>query len=172
MSQNKEVQAKLRAELQKAKKGSQISWEEVNSVQYLESVCNETLRLYTPAALLMREATKSFSYKQYTFPKGTVFAVPIQGKQMDPSLYSNPESFLPERWEALKTDDDPFKYMPFWMGTRGCIGKQMAIVEMKVIIAELILNFEFGLSVNAPQVERVLKVTQRPSHLKLDIKAL
>ena len=166
------IQDILRKELKKKITGDAPSLEDISSIVYLDYVVNETLRLYTPAALLMREATQAFTFKQYSFPKGTVFALPIQGKQMDPELFEDPETFKPERWATMNVSDDPYKYMPFWTGIRGCIGKSMAIMEFKTILAMLVTNFEFKLNKDAPPVERLLKVTQRPSHLILDIKVV
>ena len=58
LSENPNVQEKLRAEIAEAKSahdGGDIPYDEIMSLPYLDAVCRETLRVYVPAQLRIRE---------------------------------------------------------------------------------------------------------------------
>lgn len=65
--------------------------------------------------------------------------------QRDPAVYSEPDSFKPERW--MNPQDITFKmkemFMPFSKGTRACLGKNLAMIELKVITANIARRFEW-----------------------------
>lgn len=63
----------------------------------------------------------------------------------NPTHWPQPESFLPERW--LVTDDDPLypprnAWRPFERGPRNCIGQELALTEIKVMLAMTIRDFD------------------------------
>ncbi len=64
----------------------------------------------------------------------------------DPELWARPTDFLPERW--LVTDEkDPLHpprnvWRPFELGARNCIGQHLATVEMKMVLALVLKDFD------------------------------
>ncbi|KAJ6095342.1 hypothetical protein N7486_006088 [Penicillium sp. IBT 16267x] len=64
-----------------------------------------------------------------------------------------PERFLPERWlpEARTDPASPFfsdkrdVVQPFSAGPRNCIGRNLAYIEMRLILSRLLWNFDLGL---------------------------
>lgn len=65
----------------------------------------------------------------------------------DPSIYDDPNSFIPERWyskpEMVKYKD---AFAPFSAGPMGCIGKNLAMTEVRTTTAKLVLRFSFDLA--------------------------
>ena len=58
LAENPNVQEKLRAEIAQVKSvydGGDIPYDELMSLPYLDAVCRETLRVYAPAQLRIRE---------------------------------------------------------------------------------------------------------------------
>lgn len=64
--------------------------------------------------------------------------------QRDPRVFSNAEAFLPERWLGPEVMSPEAKalYMPFSSGTRACLGKNLAMMELKLITSTLIKQFD------------------------------
>lgn len=64
----------------------------------------------------------------------------------DPKVFPDPEQFVPERWMSPNevTNDMKELFMPFSKGTRACLGKNLAIMELKLITATLVKNFKFA----------------------------
>jgi len=59
------------------------------------------------------------------------------------SVYPLASEFIPERWYSkpeLLLNKDAFA--PFSLGVYGCIGKQLAYMEIRTVITLLVLNFD------------------------------
>ena len=56
-------------------------------------------------------------------------------------------SFVPERWlgDVRYADDRREASQPFSIGPRGCIGRNLAYAEMRIILARVIFEFDMEL---------------------------
>lgn len=84
----------------------------------------------------------------YSIPKNTLIFVNVWGIGRDPSLRENPLLFNPERFVGDSDVDfkgSDYRYLPFGGGRRICPGLPMAIVQVPLILAKLIHNFEWVL---------------------------
>ena len=74
----------------------------------------------------------------------------------DPRNFSHPDTFWPERWLiaeglAAAPAGEPFvhnpnAFVPFSFGPSNCVGKNLAQVEMRMVICHLLQNLEFALA--------------------------
>uniref|UniRef100_A0A1I8NPE3 Cytochrome P450 n=1 Tax=Stomoxys calcitrans TaxID=35570 RepID=A0A1I8NPE3_STOCA len=172
MARNPEVQEKLREEVRHTltKSGGRLSLQVIESLEYMQMVISETLRLYPPLPFLDRECTieegQYYSLEPYggfRIPRGMPVYIPAYALHMDPKYFPNPESFIPERFtsENRKTIT-PYSYMPFGLGPHGCIGERFAYLQTKVGLLQFLRNHRVALTANA--------TATRP--VKLDPKAL
>jgi benzoate 4-monooxygenase len=84
----------------------------------------------------------------YTFPPGTVLSVPAYTIQRDVTTWGpDAEEFKPERWNTL-TDVQKRAFIPFSHGPRGCIGRNLAEMEMKMIIACIFRRYSCETSID------------------------
>ncbi|KAL2086687.1 hypothetical protein ACEWY4_017746 [Coilia grayii] len=119
-----------------------IQYEPLMQMEYLDCVLNETLRLYPPAARLERVCKKTVDISGVLIPKGTVVMVPSFVLQRDPELWTDPDTFKPERFsKENKESVDPYSFLPFGIGPRNCLGMRFALVSMKLVIVELLQRF-------------------------------
>ena len=58
-----------------------------------------------------------------------------------PKYWKDPEKFDPERWYPGFVPE-MFSYMPFFVGSRSCLGKHMAMMLMKLTLSVLARNFD------------------------------
>uniref|UniRef100_A0A1B6L1J5 Cytochrome P450 n=1 Tax=Graphocephala atropunctata TaxID=36148 RepID=A0A1B6L1J5_9HEMI len=90
----------------------------------------------------MRECTIPYRIpdSDIVLEKGLFLNIPIRGLHMDPKVYPDPEIFNPDRFV-----DNNFKpnsmYMPFGDGPRICIAMRFAIMEMKIFLAKIVLQY-------------------------------
>ncbi|KAJ4495167.1 cytochrome P450 [Lentinula edodes] len=165
-----EIQDKMRDELIAARRehqGSQLSYDELVGLPYLDAVCRETLRLYAPVSSLLRKSTEDAivplsrpvrdangnEVTEIFLPKATTVMISIMNANRDPKLWG-PDvlEWKPERWlsplpEAIMNSKMPGVYshlMTFNGGSRSCIGFKFSQLEMKVVIAMLVENFKFS----------------------------
>jgi cytochrome P450 len=61
--------------------------------------------------------------------------------QRDPTAFPDPEAWKPDRWLTSKISNEMKElFMPFSKGPRACLGKNLAIMELKLSTATLVLQ--------------------------------
>eukprot|EP00180_Rhodochaete_pulchella_P002188 Plantae.Rhodophyta-Rhodochaete_pulchella.ctg3289.p1 GENE.Plantae.Rhodophyta-Rhodochaete_pulchella.ctg3289~~Plantae.Rhodophyta-Rhodochaete_pulchella.ctg3289.p1 ORF type:complete len:206 (+),score=28.24 Plantae.Rhodophyta-Rhodochaete_pulchella.ctg3289:35-652(+) len=173
LSQHPEVAVKAREEVDRLCPDlTRMTWESMSNFRYLWGICQETLRLYPPAAITFRVAAEDDVWehdgKTYEIPKGTlVFVAPFLVQRLEKS-WPNAEQFDPMRWlheqpdgTFRKVNPKPYTFIPFLHGKHMCIGSQFAQYEMLVAMVVLVKRLSWTLQPGA-QVERKLKLTLRP----------
>ncbi|XP_061356664.1 cytochrome P450 714A1-like [Gastrolobium bilobum] len=112
-------------------------------------VIQEVLRLYPPAAFVSREAYEDIQIGDLNVPKGVCLWTLIPTLHRDPEIWgTEANEFKPERFSegVSKACKYPQAYVPFGLGTRLCLGKNFAMVQLKVVLALIISKFSFSLS--------------------------
>ncbi|KAJ1387502.1 Cytochrome P450 [Sesbania bispinosa] len=112
-------------------------------------VIQEVLRLYPPAAFVSREAYRDIQIGDLVVPKGVCLWTLIPTLHRDPEIWGpDANEFKPERFSegVSKACKYPQAYVPFGVGNRLCLGKNFAMVELKVVLALIISKFSFSLS--------------------------
>ncbi|MED6197840.1 hypothetical protein PIB30_060533 [Stylosanthes scabra] len=115
----------------------------------LTMVIQEVLRLYPPGAFVSREVYKDTQIGELNVPKGVCLWTLIPTLHRDPEVWGpNANEFEPERFKdgVSKACKYPQAYVPFGVGPRLCVGKNFAMVQLKVVLALIISRFSFSLS--------------------------
>lgn len=83
-------------------------------------------------------------------PKGALIGFPCVPAGMDPSIYPEPEKFIPFRKENLATPvATPTKsQLAFGWGSQACPGRFFAAKEIKVLTARLMMEYDFNVVTN------------------------
>ncbi|PKS09442.1 hypothetical protein jhhlp_004057 [Lomentospora prolificans] len=142
---------KLKAEVRSTfKSEDEINFASVQNLSYMLACLNESLRLFPPVAIgLPRQVPEGgATIAGHYVPEGTVVDVYQWAINRLPSNWNAPTEFVPERFmgdERFQTDDQSCM-RPFSVGPRDCIGKTLAYVEMRVILARVIWNFDMELA--------------------------
>jgi cytochrome P450 len=143
-----QVYDKLKAEIRGAfKSEDEICLEKVMELQYLSACIEENLRILPPAPIgFLRSINPGGDTIDGVFvPGGTSVSVSSWCAHHSPSNFRDPDSFIPERWlEDNKEfqDDKKLASRPFSLGPRGCIGKDLSYMEMRLMLASMIYNFD------------------------------
>lgn len=109
-------------------------------------VIQETLRLYPPASLMMREALTDVKIGGLDVPGGTIIQVARSMLHQDKDAWGpDAAEFHPDRFAngVAAACRPAHMYMPFGHGPRTCIGQNLAMVELKVVLARLLSRFAF-----------------------------
>uniref|UniRef100_A0A3B3Y842 unspecific monooxygenase n=1 Tax=Poecilia mexicana TaxID=48701 RepID=A0A3B3Y842_9TELE len=122
-----------------------VQYQPLMEMDYLDSVINESLRLFPIAPRLERVAKASVEINGLVIPKDMVVLVPTWPLHRDPEIWPEPEKFKPERFSKKNKEDiDPYTYMPFGVGPRNCIGMRFALVVMKLAVVEILQRYSFS----------------------------
>ncbi|XP_049964534.1 cytochrome P450 6k1-like [Schistocerca serialis cubense] len=140
---NPSLQTKLQEEIDSVFKeyGTDITYDSISKMSYLDKVVCETLRKYPPLPILNRECNKEYRIpgSDLVLEKGTAVAISVLGLQHDPKYFPDPERFDPERFsEEEKAKRHPYVYLPFGEGPRICIGMRLGLLQVKVGLAYLL----------------------------------
>ncbi|KAK6257273.1 hypothetical protein QUC31_000732 [Theobroma cacao] len=122
-----------------------IDESDLAQLPYLHCIINETLRMYSPAPLLLpHESSEECVLGGFRIPLGTTLLVNVWAIQNDPKLWTNPTRFMPERFEDLEGTRDGFRLMPFGSGRRGCPGESLGLRMVGLTLGSLIQYFEWS----------------------------
>ncbi|RLM00574.1 hypothetical protein CFD26_108442 [Aspergillus turcosus] len=128
---------------------------ELHKCKYLRACIDESLRMSPPVNCPMwREVTSpDLMIEGRHVPLGSELGVCTYSIQHNPRYHPDPYSYRPERWLAASTSSEDgtpeaFRsaYLPFSTGPRGCIGRSLAIRELMLAMATLLLRFDFDLA--------------------------
>ncbi|KAL3462033.1 cytochrome P450 monooxygenase [Aspergillus heterothallicus] len=126
---------------------SEQSHDKLASASLLNAVINETLRLHpaVPSGTQRQTPPEGISIGSTHIPGDVMVCVPIHTVFRDERNFARPDEFLPERWttnpELVK---DPSVFIPFNGGPYACVGKQLALMELRQVIFEVLKRFELS----------------------------
>jgi len=120
----------------------------LNQLPYTLAVIKETLRLYPPASST-RGGEPGYSIQAFDgrqFPTdGFLVWSNIYAIHRDPDYWPEADKFLPERW-LVEVGDRLYPpkgaYRPFEFGPRNCIGQELAMLELKLVLSMTTREFE------------------------------
>ncbi|XP_012568449.1 cytochrome P450 CYP736A12-like [Cicer arietinum] len=125
---------------------------DLNKLNYLDMVVNETLRLYPVGPLLIpRECRESRTIDGYFIKKKTRVMINAWAIGRDLNVWSeNADEFYPERFidKKMNYQGQEFDSIPFGSGRRRCPGIQLGLVTVKLVIAQLVHCFNWKLPYN------------------------
>ena len=126
----------------------QIREADVASLPYMQAVIKETFRYHPPGNLaITRMSEADQEVNGYMIPKGTQILFNTWSMAKDPSIWTDPESFEPERFLDNKLDfkGQHFQLIPFGAGRRICPGMPLATRIVQMTTAVLVHNFDWKL---------------------------
>ena len=110
----------------------------------LSAVIKETLRLWPPVGIVMRENRRpDLVIGGFRIPIGASLDLSVRAAHRDPEVWPEPDAFRPARW-LLPPDSEeaarrhPYSFTPFLAGPRNCIGQRFAMQEAAVMLAMLL----------------------------------
>jgi cytochrome P450 len=159
LSQTPDARAELRREVDDVVDGAP-AWDDLAVLDYTERVVHETLRLLPPVWALFRQPLADARLGEYRIPDGAPMMLPQWALHRAERYWDAPLAFDPDRWRGTKPAERP-AYFPFGAGPRACIGRQLAIVEAKLILATLFA--EWDVAVTADDLPRRAAITMQPT---------
>ena len=162
MASYPDVVKKVRQEMDSANLGVS-TLESIARLPYLNATIKEAMRLYSPStALFTRVALRDVVIGETPVSKGTLTVVPIWNLHRDARSFAEPHTFRPERFMPDAPPIPRSAYMPFGAGPHFCLGQHFATVEMALIAAHIVQNFDLALEEGAVLPEPIVDVALKP----------
>ncbi|KAL8833665.1 MAG: hypothetical protein Q9170_004151 [Blastenia crenularia] len=116
----------------------------LQSMVLLNAFIHETLRLHSPvpSAGLRNTPSEGVMVGETFVPGNVTVLVPNHSLGRLESCFERPDEFLPERWctePDLVKDKSAFR--PFGLGPYGCVGKHLAMSEIRIVLSEILNKY-------------------------------
>ncbi len=164
LAQHPEVYQKLLNELDTVLDRRSPTVEDIPHLRYANMIIKESMRLYPPVPLFIRDAVKDYELGGYKIPAGCYILISQWVMHRHPKYFENPEKFIPERWEQdLEKQLPKGVYIPFGEGHRICFGQSFGMMEAVLLLATIARKFQLTL-VDADSIIPQPSITLQPQH--------
>ena len=132
-------------------KGAGPEFSSLSKLKLSRDVFRETLRLYPPVPMMVRETITPEDMRGRRAPKKSQIVLSPWHLHRHERLWDNPDGFDPTRWETENGKScQRDAYIPFSAGPRVCTGAGFAMVEGTLLLSILVRNFRFELTQDVP----------------------
>ncbi|XP_037050618.1 probable cytochrome P450 12b2, mitochondrial [Bradysia coprophila] len=151
LAKNQNAQDKLREEILTLlpDANAPLTPDSLNSMPYMRACLKESLRVSPVPARNIRCIDRDIVLRGYQIPKGTLCVMGSMTMAKDEKFVERADEFIPERF--LKEtqpgcpsakDFNPFIFIPFGFGSRACIGRRFAEMEIGVLTMRLLREYK------------------------------
>lgn len=130
---------------------NELDEDEVMQFERLDMVVREGLRLYPPIPItIMRDCTEDMTVSGQFIPAGMSVMSPPWHVHRDAEIWSEPNSFIPDRFLQKDRDIASSCYYPFGLGPRMCVAHRLGMVTLKTALYRIMRDFEISLADGVP----------------------
>lgn len=156
LDQHPEYIEKIRGEFNQVVGQGNITPENIDDLKITQQVIYETLRLYPISWSIDRVALEEIDLGGQILQPGKRVLTSFYTLHRHPDYYPEPHAFKPERWaDGISSKTRSYQYLPFSNGARSCMGSRFAMMEMTVAIARLCHHFNFSVSIENIEFEKM-----------------
>ena len=138
--------AKLSEEVRSAFQSYEaINGRSTESLPYLKAVIEEGLRIFPPVPIGLPRVSPGEFVDGHFVPQGTIVFVSSWAATHSEANFHKPFDFIPERWLDKATKDHLAASQPFSLGNRVCLGRNLAYLELRIILAKVFFTYDFKL---------------------------
>jgi cytochrome P450 len=107
----------------------------LSRLPFTRDVMRETLRLYPPVPMMVRETTRAETFRGRALRPGTQVVISPWHLHRSERHWPDPDAFRPDRWQGEAAGE---AWLPFSAGRRVCPGAGFAMAEAVVILAHVL----------------------------------
>ncbi|KAF2971326.1 hypothetical protein GQX73_g2289 [Xylaria multiplex] len=137
----------LRAEIDPLQRGElgEYAYIDLSTLKHLNGVINEALRLFPPVPTSLARLTppEGLDIDGKFIPGNTTVICPqfVIGRSSE--SFASPNDFIPERWYSQpELIRDASSFAPFSIGNYGCVGRPLALVSIRGVVARIVANYD------------------------------
>ncbi|KAH8690164.1 putative cytochrome P450 oxidoreductase [Talaromyces proteolyticus] len=128
---------------------SELTNDQLLGIKLLDALIYETLRLHpaVPSGTQRMTPPEGITIGDQYIPGDVMVCIPSHTMFRDERVFTRPLEFIPERWttksELIK---EPSAFIPFNGGPYVCVGKQLALMELRRVTAEILTRYNVALA--------------------------
>ena len=148
-----DLQTQDRAVQEAGAVGSRPEFSDIRRLAFTRDVYRETLRLYPPVPMMVRETARKERFRDRDIAKGSIFIMSPWHLHRHERIWRDGDTFDPDRWtRSDEAENRRDAYMPFSAGPRVCSGAGFAMLEGVLLLTTLLRRFEIGPVPDQPPV--------------------
>jgi cytochrome P450 len=152
LADNLDKQSQVQKEVDEVLNGRVPSIKDVENLPFTKAVVDEALRIFPPGWVVSRRALAEDVLGGFDIPKDAVIIISPWATHRHPAAWQDGMKFDPTRF--LPSAPTPAKgtYLPFGIGPRQCIGKDFALLESVLLIAQIMQKYRLEPATGTPEV--------------------
>ena len=147
---------------------------QIGALPRLDAFFNEVMRLKPVAPLLVVQANADVDLMGYRLPKGTAINILARRMATRNENFGNGSRFEPDRWlgspGSAHCPHQRQAFIPFGAGPRLCPGRNLALLEIRMVLSMFCRHFDFDPVSGGDEVEERMAFTMMPSNLLVRLK--
>jgi cytochrome P450 len=166
------VQSSVQKEVDRVLGMAEQPWQDPatpDRLRYIEAFTNEAMRCKPVGGHLFLEPNEDVQIQDVFVPRGTPILALNGYVGTQEENFAHADEFRPERWlqpaAQYKAAHNIKAFMPFGAGSRFCPGRQLAMLEIKMVIAMLCRDFEVVRPEDAQPLQDIYNFTVGPTNV-------
>jgi cytochrome P450 len=147
-----EWQQTVREEVERVLDGGVVTASDIANLSWTVRSVQEAMRLYPAAHSIGRSNIKDEVLNGYRIPAGSAVVVSPWAVHRSPEIWPAPEAFDPRRFDVpagQHPGGHKYAWFPFGAGPHACIGMQLAMQEMPIVLATILQTYRLSTSLQS-----------------------
>ena len=125
-----------------------MNYQDLQMLPYLTAVISEGLRISSSVSGRLPRVNPSaaMEFNSCTIPAGAAVSMSIRDVHFDETIFPDASQFNPERWLGDEKRALEKYLIPFSKGPRSCVGMNLALAELYLVIGNLFQRYEMKLA--------------------------
>lgn len=164
LARSADWQQAVRDEVDQLLGGRAATAADADNLPWTGRVVREAMRLYPAAHSINRSPAQDETLDGYRIPANSSVTISPWTVHRAPEVWRDPETFDPRRFDVPAGQfpgGHKYAWFPFGAGRRACIGSQLALLEVTLVLATILQAYRVETSVQT--VPLVAAVTLHPA---------
>ena len=168
LGRHPEFERRLHNEVDEVLAGRSATFADLGALTWTAQIVTETLRLYSPVAMVTRIVTADTELGGHHIAEGSTLIYSALAVQHRPDLFIRPEEFDPDRWTPPGPDLPRGALTPFGGGPRKCIGDSFGMTMATLALASIAAKWRLC-TLPGAQVRPILRIFLGPRDLRMTV---
>ena len=161
LARSPQWQATVREEVHRVLGGRPPTAEDIPQLVWTGRAVREAMRLYPAAHTIGRSAKQNEVLSGYHVPAGSILVISPWAIQHSAKFWPDPETFDPSRFDVPSGEfpgGHKYAWFPFGAGPRACVGMQLAMIEVPLVLATILSAFSLSTELTSIPVDPAISL--------------
>jgi cytochrome P450 len=138
-----------------------VSADDLADLPWTLRAVREAMRLYPAAHSIGRSNTSDEILNGYRISAGSAIVISPWAIHRSPKIWPDPDTFDPRRFDVPAGQfpgGHKYAWFPFGAGPHACIGMQLAMLEIPVVLATILQTYRLSTTVSSIPLEAAISL--------------